>query len=116
MEICKEEEYNVALINPNFEFWLLLHLEDIEQYNYEDLAKNRKPSKKAKRFIEKELSQRLEGGYGKKRGGFNVNIMTIENIKRAIEQERLFANSIEEIKYSLGSNVGGLVEEILVLE
>ncbi len=116
LEICKEEEYNVALTNPNFEFWLLLHLENIEQYNYEDLAKNRKPSKKAKRFIEKELSQRLEGGYGKKKGGFNVNIMTIENIKRAIEQEGLFANSVEEIKYSLGSNVGRLVEEILVLE
>ena len=113
LEICRDENYNVALSNPNFEFWLLLHLEDIKQYNIEDLSKNKKPSKKAKRFIEKELSQRLEGGYSKKSNNFNTDIITIENIKLALEQERLFANSIEEIKNNLGSNIGRLIEEIL---
>ena len=57
---CKEKNYNIAITNPLFEFWLLLHIVDILEYDNDILYKNdwMSPSKN-KRFIEKELLSKL---------------------------------------------------------
>ena len=61
---CKEKNYNIALTNPLFEFWLLLHIVDISQYDKAVLYENdwMTPAKK-RRFIDKELSKLLPNGY-----------------------------------------------------
>jgi hypothetical protein len=86
---CKEKNYNIALSNPLFEFWLLMHLVDITIYSKEDLFANKQISQKRK-YIDKELSNLLDNGFNKKKGKFNKDIITIENVKRAISQEKLF--------------------------
>ncbi len=106
---CKEKYYNIALTNPAFEFWLLLHVVNIQNYNENDLFQNIKINN-SKRFLEKQLSDEL-GGYNK--SNLNPNIVTEENIKRALKQEQLFENDLENIIDNLGSNVGDLVKEIL---
>ncbi|MFA6630583.1 MAG: hypothetical protein WCS55_12560, partial [Sulfuricurvum sp.] len=70
---------------------------------------------KRKRFLEKELLTQLYsiGGYSKKKGEFNKSIVTLENIKHALEQEKLFENELEQIIDHLGSNVGDLIKKIL---
>ncbi len=110
ISICKEKEYCVALTNPSFEFWLLLHF-DISQYDKKYLFENKKVTKK-KRFLEKELS-RLVGGYNK--SNIKEEFVTEENIKRALGQEKFFENDLEKIIDNLGSNVGNLINEILEL-
>jgi len=105
---CKEKNYNIAMTNPLFEFWLLLHLVDISLYNKEDLFNNDKiPARQ--RFISNELTNIL-GKYTKK--NFNRDIVTKNNIDRALEQEKLFETNLERIIDNLGSNIGDLIRSI----
>ncbi len=60
---CKKKGYNLALSNPTFELWLLLHITDIAPYNKEKLLNNEKVNKN-RRFIDKELSN-LNTGFNK---------------------------------------------------
>ena len=114
---CKEKNYNIALTNPLFEFWLLLHIVNISTYDKNILYKNNWTSHtKRKRFIDKELSNLLAKGYTKKKNKFNTDIVNKENILRALEQEKLFENDLEEIIDNLGSNVGDLIRKILTFE
>lgn len=117
LPICTAKGYSIALSNPTFEFWLLLHVADISGYNQNDLYRNdwTSPAKK-KRFIEKELSNILDGGFSKKSGRFNQDIVSIENVKRAIAQEQRFANSFPALLDNLGSNISRLIQDFLDLE
>jgi len=112
IESCKENYINIALTNPAFEFWLLLHF-DINEYDESDLLENKKTTKKGKRFLEKELSKKIDR-YDK--ANFSTEFITLKNISLALRQEKLFENELEEIVNNLGSNVGTLIEEILDLE
>ncbi len=51
--------------------------------------------------------------YNKKKGQFNKNIVTKDNILRALEQEKLYENDLEKVIDTLGSNVGDLINKIL---
>lgn len=113
---CKAKNYHIALTNPLFEFWLLLHIVDITTYDRQVLYDNAwmTPSKN-RRFIDKELSTLLDG-YNKKKGKFPTAIVTLENIQKALEQEKLFENKLEKIMDNLGSNIGDLIRKILIFE
>jgi hypothetical protein len=111
-EICENEGYNLALTNPSFEFWLMLHIVDISTYNKEELLANKKITSK-KCYLEKELSNIL-GSYSK------VNIkkedfITLEKLKHACMQEKFFENEVDSIINNLGSNLGTLIEDIVEL-
>jgi hypothetical protein len=62
---CGQKNYNIALSNPCFELWLLLHVKDLATYSTEELnsiKQNKKErAKSKKRFLEKELSKLLDG-------------------------------------------------------
>ena len=108
---CKEKNYNIAMTNPLFEFWLLLHIEDITKYDNNKLYTNdRETASKKRRYIDKELSNILSNGYNKK--NFNKDIVTKDNIDRALEQEKLFETEVEKIIDNLGSNIGDLIRSI----
>lgn len=109
---CKAKNYNIAITNPLFEFWLLLHVVNISEFVNKDLYENQKFGKKQK-FIDKKLVEILENGYSKKKGKFNKDIVSKENIQKALEQEKLFENELEKIIDNLGSNVGALINKIL---
>lgn len=109
---CKEKNYNIAMSNPLFEFWLLLHVADINDYKNDDLYANEKVNN-CRRFIDKELSNLLENGYNKKKNKFNKDIVSRSNIMRAVEQEKLFENEFEKIIDNLGSNISELINKIL---
>ena len=96
------------MINPLFEFWLLLHLVNISEYDNKELLNNNKiPQKQS--FISNELANIL-GRYTKK--NFNRTIVTKENIDKALEQEKLFETEVEKIIDNLGSNIGDLIRSI----
>ena len=110
IEICKENNIKISLINPAFEFWLLLHF-DISEYDKNDLFENKKISTKSKkRFLEKELGEKI-GSYDK--SNFDTSFITHESITFAVKQEEKFENELEKIIDNLGSNVGNLIQEIL---
>ena len=113
LPVCESKDIKIALTNPVFEFWLLLHTVNniLSKYSADDLYKNIKISN-SKRFLDKELSKTL-GSYSKKAGKFPTDIISLKNIKMAIEQEKLFENRVEKIIDNLGSNIGQLVQKIL---
>ena len=116
LPICEEKGISMALTNPLFEFWLLLHIVDISDYDIDVLFNNEyinPESTNKKRFIEKELFLKLSNGYNKKKGQFNKDIVSLENIKRALKQELAFENEVDKIVDNLGSNLGQLIREIL---
>jgi len=111
--------FNVGVTNPLFELWLLLHVDELSNYDQNDLLKNERTgiSPKSKRFIDKKLSELLCGYNKNKKKIFKTmeKIVTIENIQRAIAQEKLIKNDFNQIisNNKLGSNIGTLVESII---
>jgi len=107
---CNTEGYNLALSNPTFEFWLLLHISDIETYDTETLLLNPKPrAKSKKRFIEKELSNLL--------GGYNKNKIQFDRfeagIRYAITRAKKLPIDNVVLKKELGTSVCVLVEKLM---
>lgn len=105
---CKSEGYNLALSNPTFELWLLLHINDLQDYSIDDLLKNEKVNK-TRRFIDKELSNILKG-YNKK----NLKFERFEDgINDAIIRAKEMQTNNEDLIEELGTSVCLLVEKLI---
>ncbi len=110
---CIKSNYFLALSNPNFEFWLLLHLFDVSLATDEekaDILENRRINS-SKKFIENKLSHLL-GGYNKSR--YDIDTI-MSNVDLAIERAEKFDKFPLDrwIEGSLGTRVYLLVERIL---
>jgi hypothetical protein len=110
--VCDEQEISIALSNPLFELWLLMHVANIDDYDRGMLFDNGKVGRNRK-FIDKTLSDLMTNGYNKKRGRFNRDIVSLKNIKFAMEQSAKLSNTYPAILDNLGTNVSVLLEEIL---
>lgn len=104
---CREKGFGFYLTNPCFEFWLLLHYDDISDLNEEALLENRKVASKL-RYTECELRKRM-GHY--KKTAYDVDWF-IKHINTAIANEKKFCEEEEELEYSIGSRIGLLIEEM----
>lgn len=108
IEKCQEEGFNIALTNPAFELWLMLHVDDLKTYDRNDLLKNKKISSE-KRFLEKELSEKI-GGYSKG----NLDFAKFEDgILDAIQRANKFENRLEKLIDSLGTNIHHLISILI---
>lgn len=110
IEKCRIEGFNLALSNPTFEFWLLLHLTSIELYDKELILSNPKATVKSKkRYLEKELSKLL--------GGYNKNNLHFEKFEKGIKDAVIRAKELSvdnlTIIDNLGTSVCLLVEKII---
>lgn len=111
---CNQLGYGVGVTNPCFEFWLALHIENLEQITGDTSEDSRKKLfentkvNNSKRFLEKLLSDNFNG-YNKSNLKFD---RFIENIEIAIEQEQNYVQDNEEIKDQLGSSIGLIIEEM----
>ena len=97
-EECKRKNFKFYVTNPCFEFWLLLHFDEVHSINREKLLENKRASSKVKYFP-----------YNKNK--YNAELL-IEKIDLAIENEKRFCEDIEELKDKLGSNIGLLIKEL----
>ncbi len=107
---CQERGYNLAVSNPTFEFWLLLHLIDIDDYNKAELLENKKErTKSRKRYIDMRLSELLDG-YRKK----NIKFKDFaQGINKAIEQAKKLPTDNSKLLSELGTSVCLLVEKLV---
>ena len=106
-ETCHERGFGFYLTNPCFEFWLLMHFDEVFEYDKEVVAENPKVSNKT-RYLENELRKFIPG-YKKSRIRFDL---LRDRVWKAIENERHFCEDIEGLKSNVGSNIGLLLEEI----
>jgi len=104
---CEKHGVGFYLTNPCFEFWLLLHFDEVFDYDKKVLAENPKVTNKV-RYLESELRKFLPG-YRKSDIKFNL----LKNrIRKAIDNEKHFCEDIDGLKDNVGSNVGLLLKEL----
>lgn len=116
-EKCEKHGIHIGISNPNFELWLLLHFENIQQYDTELLLKNPKNLRKeffpessaSKKYLEILLSK-ISGGY--KKGDCLKFERFLLGVNLAIQQEKLFCEDEKQLFLELGSNIGVLIEEM----
>ena len=102
-ECKKQSNMFVAVSNPCFEFWLLLHIKDIAEYNEEELdlmLKNGKVSSK-KNYVDTKIVEIL-GAYNKSNPKPELFLPTVDF---AIEQAMRLDENNDEYPKKLGSHV-----------
>lgn len=107
LDKCREMGFQFYVTNPCFEFWLLLHFDEVFQLDKEKLLNNPKVTAK-RRYAENEL-RRIYPGYSKT--GYHAEPF-VRDIDKAIENEKEFCEDIEELEASVGSNIGKLICEM----
>lgn len=105
---CKKKEYYLCVTNPCFEFWLLMHFDDVFDIEEREIKENKKVSSQ-KRFLEKELEKRMNNY---KKNNYNAKELVM-NIEKAINNSRKYCDDIYELKYKIGSNLADLINDII---
>ena len=114
ISLCKAQgNMFVAVSNPCFEVWLLLHVyQEIASITEEDkinLLENRRIST-TKRYIDKFLGDSLKDGYNKR----NPRVKRfIENVRQAIVEAKSIHINEEDFPSKLGTDVFKVVEKLL---
>lgn len=107
IKICREKGFQFYVTNPCFEFWLLLHFDEVFQLDTDRLLEN--PKVTAKRRYTEHALRRLLPGYSKDK--YNVDIL-MEKVDGAVKNEERFCEDIERLESELGSNIGLLIKDI----
>lgn len=107
MEQCRIRNFGLYLTNPCFEFWLLMHFEDVRELDDKQLPENPLVTSK-RRYTEQELRNRLPK-YEKSR----YDALTlVKNIDIAIKNEKRYCENLEKLESTIGSNIGLLICEM----
>lgn len=107
---CREKGFGFYVTNPCFEFWLLLHFDEVLKIDKDTLLENPKVTAK-RRFTEQEL-RKLLPGYTK--GKYHAEILaTRDRILKAIQNEKSFSENADELREKIGSRIGIMLGEIL---
>lgn len=107
VKFCKENNVNLYVSNPNFELWLYMHFDEFDNEDSEKLYKNEKVNK-SRRYLEKRLHDVCK--YKKNYIEFSKFKPGIRN---AIKREKKLCEDTKDLKYTLGSNVGILVNQMI---
>ena len=107
LDKCNKMGFQFCVINPCFEFWLLLHFDEVFELDEEKLLNNSKVTAK-RRYAENEL-RKIWPGYNK--SSYHSEKL-VKNIDKAIENEKKFCEDIEKLENSVGSNIGRLIQKM----
>lgn len=111
VKTCQTNGFKFLLSNPNFEFWILMHFDEVLFLDKEKIRLNekiKKDSKSSIRFLPDEL-RKLMGRY--KKNKYNADFL-VKNIDTAIKNEKQFSEDLTELKTKIGSNIGLFIEEL----
>jgi hypothetical protein len=110
IEACNNlENMFVAVSNPCFEFWLLLHIKDIQEYDEEELEllfKNKKIGNR--NYVETKIIE-ITGSYSK------TNLKTddfLPNLDTAVLRAKMLDQPQEVYPTKLGSHLYKLIEKL----
>lgn len=107
VEKCKEKGFQLCITNPCFEFWLLLHFDEVFELDTEKLLENPKVTSK-RRYAEQEL-RIIYPKY--KKSSYQAEEL-VGDIDKAIQNEKEFCEDVVGLENSVGSNIGRLIEKM----
>ena len=112
-ECTQKLSMHMALSNPCFELWLLLHLEDVASLTEEERKlwiENRRKSKNADTYLKVRLRQKMMSYH---ESDYNAFVL-IPHVKTAIKQARsLNKNPADRWPQTLGTQVYLLAESVM---
>ena len=110
IKYCRDNGYKCYIANPCFEFWLLMHLADIEAEfgNQLDKIKENKKVSEQHTFVSREVSNRAHHG----KSGINFARKYLPYIDKAVTQAKRFPGDEYELVDSIGCNLWRLIEEL----
>ncbi|MEE1242688.1 RloB family protein [Frisingicoccus sp.] len=109
VEKCREKGFQLCITNPCFEFWLLLHFDEVFELDTEKLLKNPKVTSK-RRYAEQEF-RRIYPKY--KKSSYQAEEL-VRDIDKAIQNEKEFCEDINGLENTVGSNIGRLIEKMRI--
>lgn len=107
LNTCEKEKFGFYLTNPCFEFWLLLHFDEVRSIDKRKMLENEKVSRK-RTYAAEEL-HKLMPHY--KKTNYDARMLA-KRIDRAIINEKYFCEDIKMLEHKIGSNIGLLIEEL----
>ncbi len=107
---CRDNGYKCYIVNPCFEFWLLMHLADIETEFGDQLDKIKENEKVSQQhiFVSREVAERAHHG----KSGINFVGKYLPYIGQAVTQAKKFSSDEYELVDSIGCNLWKLIEEL----
>lgn len=110
IKYCRDNGYKCYIANPCFEFWLLMHLADIEAEFGDQLDKIQENKKVSEQhtFVSREVSNRAHHG----KSGINFARKYLPYIDKAVIQAKKFPDDENELVDSIGCNLWRLIEEL----
>ena len=115
VEDCKKENnFFLAMSNPCFEIWLILHLKDINEFDEAEKIKimsNEKISN-SKNYIDKVLSEIQGRSYNKRPNPRIFSPLT----KTAIDRAKGLDNENQDYPKQLGTHIYKLIEKLIIEE
>lgn len=112
VRFCESKGYSCFVSNPCFEFWLLLHLCDVQNFTVaqqEKILWNNKISHKHT-FVSEEVTKRAH--HSKVISTRKFDEIYWPNITKAIQRAQYFATDFPELLDGIGTNIFRLLEEI----
>ncbi len=107
LETCKEHSIHFYIKNPCFEFWLLMHFDEVDTIDKKMMLENPKISNPYN-YAQKQLKKVLLR-YTKTNIKFDV---LCPRTNKAIQNEKEFCEDINSLEHELGSNIGLLISEM----
>lgn len=110
IQYCKEKGYACYIVNPCFEFWLLLHLSDVksEYSDRFDMIKENKKVSDNHTFVSKEVSNKAHHG----KSGINFKKNYMLHVDDAISRAKEFTSDEVNLVEEIGCNVWKLLESM----
>ena len=108
LRTCQEKGFGFYVSNPCFEFWLLLHFEEVFDLDTDKLLENPWVTAK-RRYAEYEL-RKLLPGYSK--SSYKTESL-MKRIETAIENEEKFCEELNGLRDKVGSNIGKIIKELM---
>ena len=110
IKYCRDNGYKCYIANPCFEFWLLMHLADIEAEfgNQLDKIKENKKVSEQHTFVSREVSNRAHHG----KCGINFARRYLPYMDKAVIQAKKLSDDEYELVDSIGCNLWRLIEEL----
>ncbi len=99
LQHCRAKQYGIALNNPCFELWLLLHFSNVEPTTALTCSE-----------VDSRLSE-VAGGYSKRFGCHKRP--TAEMVHAAVSRAKSLPGSLEQIRNGPGSGVFQIIESLL---
>lgn len=99
LEKCKEKNFDLYVSNPCFEFWVLLHFCESDEYRNADFEKVSLTEEVRKKFP------------CYKKNKYNAEFV-VREVNTAIKNAKLFCENVNDLRHSVGTNLGCLIEKM----